>query len=111
QGGDSAQAGEDVAAGAHVGVQDGEQPGDVAAPGGGQERLHRPVAVAGDDAGLGCGGAADAAAGAAGELAGGGGGALHDGGDVVEGHGEHVVQDEREAFGGGEGVQDHQQGG
>jgi hypothetical protein len=52
----------------------------------------------------------DPPADAAGELAGGGRGAHEDGGDLVEGHGEDAVH-EREALGGGEGVEhDHQRG-
>jgi hypothetical protein len=49
------------------------------------------------------------AAGAAGELPCRGRGAAHDGGDLVEGHGAHVVQHEREPLGGGQRVEDHQQ--
>jgi hypothetical protein len=53
----------------------------------------------------------DAAAGAAGELAGRGRGAFDDGGDLVERHGEHVVQHEREPFGGCERAEHDEQGG
>ncbi len=49
------------------------------------------------------------AAGAAGELPRGVGRAPHDGSDLVEGHGEHVVQHEGEPLGGSQGLQHHQQ--
>jgi hypothetical protein len=53
--------------------------------------------------------ALDPVAGAAGELLGGGRGALNDRSDLVEGHGEQVVQHERDPFGGSQPVEDHQQ--
>src|SRR6266516_4729263 len=53
--------------------------------------------------------ALDPAAGPAGELLGGGRGALHDGSDLIEGHGEQVVQHERDPFGGCQPVEDYQQ--
>jgi hypothetical protein len=31
------------------------------------------------------------------------------GSNLVEGHGEHVVQHEREPLGGGEGIEDHEE--
>jgi hypothetical protein len=49
------------------------------------------------------------AAGAAGEHLGRAGGAAYDRRDLVEGHGEHVVQHERDPLGGCQGVQHHQQ--
>jgi hypothetical protein len=55
--------------------------------------------------------ALDSAAGSAGQLAGRGGGAADDLGYLRERDGEHVVQDEGQAFGGGQGVQDQQQRG
>ena len=51
------------------------------------------------------------AAGAAGELPRRGRGAPHDGSDLLEGHGEHVVQHERDPLAGGQRVQDHEQRG
>jgi hypothetical protein len=48
------------------------------------------------------------AAGSAGQLPCRGRGAAHEGSDLIERHGEHVVQHEREPFGGIEGVEDHQ---
>ncbi len=51
----------------------------------------------------------DPSAGAAGELAGSGRGAVPDGGDLLERHGEDVVQDEGEPLGGGEDVEHHHQ--
>ena len=54
--------------------------------------------------------ALNAPAGTAGQLTRRLGGAFHDGGDLVEGHGEDVVQDEGQPLGGAERVQDHQQG-
>lgn len=42
--------------------------------------------------------------------AGGGGGAVHDPRDLVEGDGEHVVEDEGEPLGGSQGLQDDEQG-
>ena len=38
-------------------------------------------------------------------------GAIHDGRDLLEGHGEHVVQHEGEPFGRGQRVEDHEQRG
>ena len=55
------------------------------------------------------GGSFHPSAGAAGELPHRWGGAAHDGGDVVEGHVEHVVQDEREPLGRGQRVEHHEQ--
>jgi len=49
-------------------------------------------------------------AGAAGELLGCVRGSADDGPDLVEGHGEHVVQHERQPLGGTERVEDHEQG-
>jgi hypothetical protein len=60
--------------------------------------------------GVGHGCLLDAAPGPAGQLTSGGGGARHDRRDLVEGHGEHVVQHEREPFGRGQRVQHHEQG-
>src|SRR3954447_8564516 len=81
-----------------VGVEHGDEAGEVSLPRGLQERLHdfallREVAV------LDGRGSADAAPRAAGQLARGGGRGPHDLRDLREGHREHVVQDEREALG------------
>ena len=48
-------------------------------------------------------------AGAAGQLPRGVGRAPHDGSDLIEGHGEHVVQHEGQPLGGSQGLQHHQQ--
>ena len=49
------------------------------------------------------------AAGTAGELPRRGRGAAHDGSDLVEGHGEHVMQHKGEPLGGSQGLEHHQQ--
>ena len=92
-----------------VGVQDRDEALEVTVTGGGEEGV--------DDAALLVqvrvrrrGGALDAAAGAAGELARGGRGAVDQRADLVEGHGEHVVQDEGEPLGGRERLEHDQQG-
>ena len=91
-----------------VGVQDGDEALEVAVAGGGEERV--------DDAALLAqvrvrrrGGALHAAARAAGELTRGGGGAVDHRPDLVERHGEHVVQDEGQPLGGGERLEHDQQ--
>jgi hypothetical protein len=92
-----------------VGVEDGDQVGQVAAPGGGEERV--------DDAAL--GGrirvsarrprAAHPPAGPACELPGGGRRPVDQRRDLLEGQVEQVMQDEREPLGRGQRVQHHQQ--
>ena len=107
----------------NVRVEHREQRVEVAFPRGGQEgvdhlppprdlaRLPFGVRVAGPcllRPGLLRPGLLHPAAGPAGQLTGGDGGALYNRGDLLERHGEHVVQHEREPFGGGQGVQHHQ---
>jgi hypothetical protein len=92
-----------------VGIQHRQQRGEFTAPGRGQERLDQAglaerSPIAGRILPL------DAAAGPAGQLASGLRGTAHDRGDVGEGHGEHVVEHERDTFGRREPVQDHEQG-
>ena len=75
-----------------VGIEHGDERLEVATPRGGEERVdHLPLT---GPVGVGHGGALHPATGPAGELARRLGGAAHDLGDLVEGHGEHVVQDE-----------------
>jgi len=92
-----------------VGVEHGQQRLEVTPAGSGQEGaddLPPPGGLGfGDRVGL-----LHPAPGPAGQLAGGRGGALHDGRDLVKGHGEQVVQHEREPFGRGQSVQHHEQG-
>jgi hypothetical protein len=75
----------------------------------GQERVHHPP-LAGQVDLAGRVGALDPPAGPAGQLAGRDRRALQDRGDLIERHGEDVVQDEGQAFGRGQGVQHHHQG-
>ena len=91
----------------HVRVEYLKQRVEIAALGGGQEGIHHP-ALPGDVT-IWLRGRLHPAACPAGELTGRLRGPVHDLGDVVEGNGEHIVQDEREPFGGAEGVQHHKQ--
>jgi hypothetical protein len=91
-----------------LGVEHGHERVEVAVPQRGQERVDDPP-LAGQVDLPGRSHALDPTAGPAGQLPGRDGGAFQDGSDVVEGHGEDVVQDEGEAFGGGQDVEhDHQ---
>src|SRR6185437_3256721 len=92
----------------HVGIEDGEQRVIVAAPCGGQERvddLSHAVRVRVGWRDL----SPYALTRTAGQFLGCPRGAVHDRGDLFEGDREHVVQDERQPFGGAQGLQYHQQ--
>jgi len=92
-----------------IGVEKGDERFVVPLPGGGQERvddlLLAPPVPGGDLVG-----ALHAPSSPAGELAGGRRRAPDDRGDVVEGHGEEVVEHEGEALGGSEGIEHDQEG-
>ncbi|EPH39369.1 hypothetical protein STRAU_7570 [Streptomyces aurantiacus JA 4570] len=92
----------------HLGVEQFEQRVEVAAAGRREERLDDLAVAPAVRLRLG-GRVAHPAAGAAGELPGRGRGPLDNGRDVLERHGEHVVQHEREAFGGAQGVEDDEE--
>ena len=79
-----------------VGVEELEQPAEVAVAAGGDEGVD-DLAVGGRGVAV---GSLHAAAGPGGELTGRGRRAVDDRGDVLEGHREDVVEDEREALGG-----------
>jgi DNA-binding CsgD family transcriptional regulator/tetratricopeptide (TPR) repeat protein len=93
----------------HVRVQHCDQRAEVAVARGGEEGLHDlappgQVSVGGGVRSL------DPPAGTGGQLPGRGGGAFHDRRDLLEGHREHVVQDERQPLRRGQRVQHHEQG-
>ena len=90
-----------------VGVEDREQPLEVAAVGGGQERVH-DLAVGGGRLGV---GALHAPPRPRRELTRRGRRAVHDRRDVLERHREQVVQDERQALGGLQRLQHDEQRG
>ena len=91
-----------------VGVEDGQQAVEVALARGGQERVDDgPLAVEVD---VRNGRALDASTGPARELSGRRRRPADDGRDVVERQREHVVEDEGDAFGGRQGVEDDEQG-
>ena len=97
-----------------VRVEHREQRVEVAAAGGGEEgvddvSLAGEIGVEDQSAPVSPTRPMHPAAGAAGELPRGVGRAPHDGGDLVEGHGEHVVQHEREPLGGSQGLEHHEQ--
>jgi hypothetical protein len=93
----------------HVGVEDGDQPLEVAVAGRGEERVDH-LALPGH-VGLGRRRrTADPAPAAAGQLAGGGRGAVDHRADLVERHREHVVQHERQPLGRRQRVEHHEQG-
>ena len=92
-----------------LGVQDPHERVEITGPGSRQERidnatLDRHVRIRAWRT------FADAATGATRQLAGGRGRLAHDIGDLVERDGKHVVQDEREAFGGCQGLEHDEQG-
>ena len=94
-----------------VRVEHRQQPGEVAAARSREEGIDggplvRPVRIGS----LSCSLDPDPPAGPAGELAGRGRRAPDDLGNLVEGHGEHVVEDERDALGRCQLLEDHQQG-
>ena len=90
-----------------VGVEELEQPAEVAVAAGGDEGVD-DLAVGGRGVAV---GSLDAAAGPGGELAGRGRRAVDDRGDVLEGHREDVVEHEREALGGLERLEHDEQRG
>jgi hypothetical protein len=91
-------------------VEQGQQCVEVAVTGSGEEGTYDlPLAGQIDIGNGGC--ALHAAASTTGQLAGGLRSAPDDRGDLVVGHGEHVVEDEREPLGRSQRVQDHQQSG
>jgi hypothetical protein len=93
-----------------IGIQEAEQRLEVSVAGGGEEGAYQ----GGAPGRIGVGGRvgrADAAAGPAGEHLGRGRAAPEDRRDLGEGHGEQVVQDEREPFGRGQRVEHHDERG
>ena len=98
----------EIAAQRHVGVQNGDQPIQVAGTSGGEESVDD--GVLGHQVGVRAGrGLLNALPCPAGQFAGGLRRPLDDRRDLVERDREHVVQDERQSFGRCQGVQNHEQ--
>ena len=91
-----------------VWVEDRDQGPEVALAGGGEEGVD-DLSLAAEVGVREWGRSLDPAAGAARELPGRGRGALDDRRDLIEGHGEHVMEDEREPLGGSQGVEHDEQ--